>query len=257
MGAVNALRDSFTLFQRDFGLALRRYARLPAAVRSTENDAAARAEQPNALLLHLPGVGWLVGIAACLVFALVALPVRENPWGAAVAAVACTFATVLLTRGLHERALVRAADALAPDASRAGTASGLGTLALVLVMAGKLVLLVALAAASEVALVATLFAAHVVSRFIPVAVAHGTAPAEVDRRALRIAALWSIVPLVLLVPAGGAALLLVPLLVAALAVYALLRSLRRRGTAFDDTVVGTVQQVSELAFYLGAVIAGG
>lgn len=104
---------------------------------------------------------------------------------------------------------------------------------------------------------AALFAAHVVSRFVPVVVAHWTTPADVDRRALRIAALWTLVPLALLVAAGGPALLLVPLVVAALAVLALLRFLRRRGAAFDDTVVGTVQQVCEAALYLGMVIGGG
>jgi adenosylcobinamide-GDP ribazoletransferase len=252
---VNALRDSFALFQRDFVLALRRFTRLPAG--SVDIDPTATEPSTPALLMHLPGVGWLVGITACLVFALVSLPLRDNPWSVAVAAVASTFATVLLTGALHESALYRAGDALEARLPGAPASAGFGPLVLLLVLAAKFVLLAALAAASEAAVMATLFAAHVASRFVPVAVAHWTTPADVDRRALRTAALWPIVPLALMAAAGGPALLLVPLVVAALAVYALLRFLRRRGTAFDDTVVGTVQQVCELAFYLGAVMGGG
>lgn len=254
MRVVNALRDSFAWFQRDFGLALRRYTRLPSAA-GLPDDAATAAAPPHALLPHLPGVGWLVGLAACLAFALVALPVRANPWGALVAAMACTVATALLTGAMHESALFRTAETAQ---GRAGAAvAGSGTLALLLVVGGKLVLLAALAAASEAAVMAGLFAAHVVSRFVPVAVAHWTTPAEVDGRAVRTAGLWTIVPLALLLAAGGPALLLVPLVVAALAVLALLRWLRRRGAAFDEKATGTLQQVGEAAFYLGMVIGGG
>lgn len=249
---MNALRDSFALFQRDFGLALRRYTRLPAVGGMPDPASEAPDRHPNALLLHLPGVGWLVGMLACLVFATVSLLLRENTWSALVAAVASTIATVLLTGALHEGALYRQAQGLEGPAT-----SGYGPLALLLLLAAKFVLLAALADASEAAVMAALFAAHVVSRFVPVVVAHWTTPADVDRRALRIAALWTLVPLALLVAAGGPALLLVPLVVAALAVLALLRFLRRRGAAFDDTVVGTVQQVCEAALYLGMVIGGG
>ncbi len=251
---MNALRDSFVLFQRDFGLALRRYTRLREG--SVDVDLAAPGPSATALLAHLPGVGWLVGLAGCLVFALVSLPLRDNPWSVAVAAVASTIATVLLTGALHERALYRSAEEL--QARLPGeTSGGTGSLTLLLLLAAKIVLLAALAAASEAAVMATLFAAHVVSRFVPVAVAHWTTPSEVDGRALRTAALWPIVPLALLVPAGGAPLLVVPLVAAALAVYALLRFLRARGKAFDDGVVGSVQQVCEVAIYLGAAMGGG
>jgi adenosylcobinamide-GDP ribazoletransferase len=252
---VNALRDSFSLFQRDFALALRHYTGLRTT--AVDVDLAAPEDATTGLLAHLPGVGWLVGLAGCLLFALVSLPLRDNPWSVAVAAVASTIATVLLTGALHESALYRRAETLEGRLPGAATSSGLGSLALLLVLAAKFVLLAALAAASEAAIMATLFAGHVFSRFVPVAVAHWTTPAQVDRRALRTAALWVVVPLALLVPAGGLALLIVPLVVAGLAVYALLHFLRRRRTAFDDTVVGTVQQVCEVAFYLGAVMGGG
>jgi len=253
IGGVNALRDSFALFQRDFALAVRRYTALPTPAAAPSEEPRA----PHALLLHLPGIGWLAGLVACLVFAVVSLVLLANPWSATVAAVATTLATVLLTGGLHERALHQAAENLAPAGSGAGGSSGGGTLALVLVLAAKLALLAALAAASEAAVMAALFAAHVISRFVPVAIAHWTSPADVDGRALRTASLWTLVPLVLLAAAGGPALLLAPLLVAALAVYALLRFLRRRGAAFDDRVAGAVQQVCEVAFYLGTLIGGG
>jgi adenosylcobinamide-GDP ribazoletransferase len=102
-----------------------------------------------------------------------------------------------------------------------------------------------------------LFAAHVTSRYLPLVVAHRLAPGAVDQRALGLSALWCLVPLLLMVPVGGPGFLGMALLAAVLAAFVMLHILRRRGSGFDDGVLGAVQQVCEVAFYLGAAVAAG
>jgi adenosylcobinamide-GDP ribazoletransferase len=249
---MTALRESFELFSRDFVLALRRFTRLRPGV---QHDAAA-SRDGAAALAHLPGVGWLVGMVACLVFALVSLLLRGNPWSPAVAAVFSTLATVMLTGALHEGALFRTADRLeaAPDAP---PGSALGVIASLLLIAGKLALIAAVAAASEAAVMTALFAGHVTSRYLSLVVAHRLAPDAVDQRAVGWSALWCLVPLLLMVPVGGPAFLGMALLAAVLAGFVMLHILRRRASGFDDGVLGAVQQVCEVAFYLGAAVAAG
>jgi adenosylcobinamide-GDP ribazoletransferase len=246
---VTALRDSFEVFAREFMLALRRFTRLRPGVQD---------EHPtdgSAALAQLPGVGWLVGMIACLVFALVSVLLRGNPWSPAVAAVFSTLATVMLTGALHEGALFRTADRL--EAVPDSPGSAMGVIASLLLIAGKLALIAALAAASEAAVMAALFAAHVTSRYLPLAVAHWLAPGTVERRALGLSAIWCVVPLLLMIPVRGPAFLGLALLAAVLAAFVMLHLLRRRASGFDDGVLGAVQQVCEAAFYLGAAVAAG
>lgn len=250
---MTALRDTFDPFVRDCALALARFTRL----RPRLPDAAALPSASGpAALAQVPGVGWLVGMVACLVFALVSVLLRGNPWSPAVAAVFSTLATVMLTGALHEGALFRTADRL--DAAQPGASgSALGVIASLLLIAGKLALLAALAAASEIAVMSALFAAHVVSRYLPLVVAHRLAPATLEPRALGLSALWCLVPLLLMVPAGGAAFLGTAMLFSVAAAFAMLHYVRRRRAPFDDGVFGAVQQVCEAGFYLGAAIAAG
>ena len=248
---MTALRTTFDHFIRDCSLALARFTRLRPRPPGME---AAAAPSGAASLAQVPGVGWLAGMVACLVFALVSVLLRGNPWSPAVAAVFSTLATVLLTGALHEGALFRTADRL--DAAQPGASgSALGVIASLLLIAGKLALLAALAAASGIAVMAALFAAHVVSRYLPLVVAHWLEPAALAPRALGLSALWCLVPLLLMVLAGGAAFLGSALLVSAAAALAMLHYVRRRRAPFDDGVLGAVQQVCEAAFYLGAAIA--
>lgn len=236
------IRDTLNLFVRRFALALQNSTRLRAAGMAAPGP---EADLERASHAHLPGVGALVGIAACLAFAVVSLAVGETLWTPLVAAVACTMATVALTGALHEGALVRVAEA---------TGAGHGMLAAVLVLAAKFGLLAALADVSEPAVITALLAAHVVSRFMLV-VAHWAASPDSDTRGLRVAALWCVVPLVLLVPAGGVDFLLLPLVFGGLACFAFLRWCRGRGDVPAADRPGAVQQVCELAFYFGAAIA--
>lgn len=244
---MTSLRDTLNLFARRFVLALQTSTRVrPGGTLAP--PATPGADLVHASVAHVPGAGWLVGIAACLVFALVSLALRDNPWGPAAAAIACTFATLCLTGAIHEKALFRTADSLEPPAS------GTGVLALVLLLPAKFVLLAALATASEPAVMAALFAGHVVSRFALV-VTQWAGSTEADARSLRVGALWCAVPLLLMVPAGGVAFLLLPLAAAALAVFGALRFLRGQPQSPAADRPGVAQQVAEVAFYFGAAIA--
>jgi adenosylcobinamide-GDP ribazoletransferase len=69
---------------------------------------------------------------------------------------------------------------------------------------------------------------------------------------VRVAALWCLVPLALMLLAESVAFLALALLAAAVAWIALLRFFRRQPGGFDDARAAALQQACEVAFYLGA-----
>lgn len=242
-------RNTLNLFARRFTLALHDSTRMRAG--EAWSSAATPGPEPElAATAHLPGVGWLVGIAACLVFAVFSLALGGTAWAPLVAAIACTAATAMLTGARNESALYRFADQAGGDAPGAGH----GVLALVLLLSAKFALLAALADASEPAVVTALFAALVVSRFMQL-VAHWAASAGSDSRSLGVGALWCVVPLVLMAAGGGLVFMLVPVALSSLACFAVLRWCRARADLPTAERPGAVQQVCEVVFYLGAAIA--
>jgi adenosylcobinamide-GDP ribazoletransferase len=242
-----ALRDSLHVFARQFALALQQSTRLRFGnAWAAPIDVGADAE--HASEAHLPGAGWIVGLVACLSFAVVALLLRGNPWGPPAAAIVSIAATLLMTGAQAESALFRAADGATPSADGA-SASGRGVMALVIVLVGKTVLLAALASVSEARVMAALFAGQVLSRLAPLVLAQQAL--QRDPRVLRVAALWCVAPVLLMIPAGGAPFPVLGLLVGALACYALLRTLR---TAPNTELIAGSQVLCELGFYLGAAI---
>lgn len=232
------LRNHLSLFT----LALHRSTRVRVGAPATDP---ADAEAVRASAAHLPGAGWVVGLAACLVFALVALPLRGSAYSPLAAAVAALMATALLTGARSERGLFHVAEAIEPRA-------GLGNLALVLVTLAKVALLCVMATVSEAGILSALFAGVVLSRFA--ALLAGQWLAGENGRTLPVAALWCVVPLLLMVAARGPVFPVLALLATALACYALLRFFRARGTPGSEDAAGATQQVGELAFYLGAAI---
>lgn len=221
---------------------------------------------------HFPGVGWLVGACAAVVFALVHVGLA-GPAGALAAAVLSTAATVCLTGGFHEDGLADTADGLGGAADRAraleimkdSRVGSYGVLALVLALVAKCALLAVLAAPSRegaAGVLSALLAAHVLSRLAPLGLirwlphvgdaAHSKSKPLADviePRALAVGVLWSLPALALLAAAHGLPRALAAVLVAALAAAWVGRWLRRRLGGFTGDGLGTAQQLSEIAIY--------
>lgn len=242
------------------------------------SPADAGANLPLAHAIHFPGVGWVAGLLACTVFALLGLALPDSPYAPLAAAVGCTIATLWLTGAAHEKALARKADQLGigKDANtgmiaRPSGQAGLdGGLVLGLTLAGKLALLAVLAAQSPAAVLAALLAAQTISRFwplllprhLPLMSASSTAPAHplevrMGHRALGLAALWCLPPLAIAAWAGGVPFTLLGVLLSGLALWGVQAFLRRRLKGYDGESLDASQQVCELAFYLGAAIGLG
>jgi adenosylcobinamide-GDP ribazoletransferase len=219
---------------------------------------------------YFPAVGLIVGFACAAVLWLAA---QSLPLSLAV--VLSTIAGVLLTGAFHEDGLADYADAAGGSAtrermldimkdSRIGT---YGALALILAMAVKLLALFELAARDLTLAGATLIAAHGASRFCGVTVMFAQAYVRDDDTArakpvahaltrvdLAVAALW-------LLPAGAA------LWAASASWFALLaaaggavavriwlgRAFMRRLQGYTGDCLGAMQQVSEIAIYLGVL----
>lgn len=241
-------------FVRHYLVALQGATRLPVA--GAVARAGAGPELAAGSAPHLPGVGLLVGAAACVCFALVALLLPYSPATPLAAALLSVVATVLLTGAAHEQGLARALG-------QRGAAGDLGTLALVLVVSIKVALLAVLASQSEAGVLAALLAGHVVSRFWPLGLGYALPfagssldPAEVpvDRDGLLVAALWCMPAVLLMLFVGGAVFVLLALVASGLALYALLRHYRQGLRSLTPDSLGAAQQVCEAAFYLGAAI---
>jgi hypothetical protein len=119
-----------------------------------------------------------------------------------------------------------------------------------LLLTGKMVLLASLAAVSEGRVMAALFAGQVLSRLAPLVLSQNEARGA-QTRIVQWGALWCVVPLLLMVPAGGAPFAVLALLAGALACYALRRISLDTSSA---ALVAASQPVCEVAFYLGAAI---
>jgi adenosylcobinamide-GDP ribazoletransferase len=198
---------------------------------------------------HWPGIGLLAGMAGCLALALVSVPLPQGALSPLVAAVAATIATVALTAAAHEVQLLRDA----------------GVVALVLTLALKLALLGVLGTQSAAGVLAALLAAHPVSRLwalllawsLPFSAGAGGEQATAlrprpDRAGLVAAAPWCVLPLLLMLVAGGLPFLLLALLASALAFAWLRWRARQRAGGVTLDAVGAAQQIGEAAIYLGA-----
>lgn len=269
---MTALRHNVDSFFRHYLLAVQFFTRIP--VRGElAGWVGFTPEMLRASAVHFPGVGWLVGMAACVSFAVVSLGLPDAPMTPLAAAIACTIATALLTGAFHEDGLADLVDGLGGSAdrsraldimkdSRVGT---FGALALVLVVGAKVSLLAVLAARSPGAVLTVLLAAHTISRFWPLVIIH-TLPHlgdvavskskpladSIDRRSLLLAAAWCIVPAALMALAHGVAFLLGAILLSGVALVVMRRWLQRRLQGFTGDGLGATQQVCEVAFYLGA-----
>lgn len=184
--------------------------------------------------MHLPGIGWLVGIVAAVSFALLSLLLRGGTWVSMAASVGSIIATVLFTGAAGEKAFEQL----------------YGSLALLLAILAKVSLVAVLAGQSNAGVLAALVAAHTLSRFA----AH-TMPEPTEGRRMLIAAAWCVLPLLLAMFARGPLFVALAMSFTAIAWWCMKRLLMRRPQPDADDALGVTQQVCEIAFYLGAAIA--
>ena len=272
MRAYSVLR-----FLRHFLLALQFFTRIPVTGRLA-NWVGFSTTMLRASAAHFPGVGWVVGGLTALVFAgLIALLPRlpESVW---VAAVLSTVFSVLLTGAFHEDGLADTADGLggamtrerALDIMKDSRIGTYGTVALVLAIFAKLSLLVLLTRVDLRLGVATLFLAHVTSRFTPLflirAMDHvGDTPQSkskplaenISTAAVGVGLVWwglALLAMFSFLPVwpwwAGA-------LGAAVMAAWMARRLQQRLQGYTGDGLGATQQLSELGFYLGMALAVG
>jgi adenosylcobinamide-GDP ribazoletransferase len=238
---------------------------------------------------HFPGVGWLVGGLVSALSALLLWALPYNTFAPLVVATLGTSFSILLTGAFHEDGLADVADGLGGslDRNRAleimkdSRVGAFGAIAIVSALLIKVALLAQLAALGYGLLCMGLFAGHVVSRTWPlllirllphvgdVAGSKSKPLADQITAAALIAALvWCLSALALVVwvqaqwgvvAAGHDAwALLEPLaaalLASAMAFWILWRWFAKRLQGFTGDCLGTVQQVCELAFYLGLAL---
>ncbi len=232
----------------------------------------------NASSAHFPGVGWPVAAVAVGCYAALYQGLGAGAMVPLAAAVFSTIATVLLTGGFHEDSIADVADGLGGAASREraleimkdSRIGAFGAMALVLALLAKTSLLAHLGTHGLGAALAALVGGHVLSRFWPLLLIHSMAyvsdPGQSKSKplaerttpgALAAGVLWCIVPLALVWQTQSAAFLIASMLVSALGAMYLQWRFARRLQGFTGDCLGTVQQVSEIGFYLGAALALG
>ena len=134
-------------------------------------------EMQRASAAHLPGVGWLVGLWAALLVALVQWLTLHGPWTPLLAAVISTAGTLWLTGGFHEDGLADVADGLggfvpperALEIMKDSRLGSYGVMTLVMVLLTKVTLIAVLMSSlkpfwSPLPIMALLCSAHVLSR---------------------------------------------------------------------------------------------
>lgn len=226
---------------------------------------------------HFPGVGWLVGGLAALLYAALVRALPDASYTPLVLAVLTTVFTVLLTGAFHEDGLADVADGLGAAAEREraldimkdSRVGAFGALALVLALLTKVALLALLGEADPVLACGALFFGHVLSRFLPLWLIRllphvgDTARSkskpladQISAAGLAVATLWTGAAVALaawwlpdarLWIGGGVA--------AALAWVWMWRLFVRRLQGYTGDCLGATQQVCEIAIYFGLAVA--
>lgn len=216
---------------------------------------------------YLPLVGWLIGLIGAAVYWLAAqlLPVD-------LAVVLAMAATIRATGAFHEDGWADTCDGLgggwtkdqALAIMKDSRIGSYGAIGLVLLLLAKYLALADLGADDDYPVLAALLVAHPLSRLAAVSVMavldyarsdDSAKSAPVARRPdageLGIATLAGVLPLLLL-PAAAA---LTALGLAAVVVVMALRTFARRLGGYTGDTLGAVQQLSEIAIYLGVLAA--
>ena len=264
-------------FLRHYLLAVQFFTRIPVTGRLA-NWVGYSPAMLRASAAHFPGIGWLAALLSAAVYAALHWALAPNPLAPAVAAVGCTIATVLLTGGFHEDGLADVADGLggsveterALDIMKDSRIGAYGTLALVLALLAKVVLLALLGSHSLAAALTALAGAHVLSRLWPLCIVRSlphvgdTARSkskpladQISPGALAAAVLWCFPALALVQQAPAALFLGAGVVASMVAAWRMQRLFARRLGGFTGDCLGATQQVGEIAFYLGAALTLG
>lgn len=265
----------FLKFIRHYLLAVQFFTRIPVTGRLAEWVGFSPA-MLRASAAHFPGVGWVVGASSAVVlWGLVwVLPeVSASSW---VAAVLCTVFSVLLTGAFHEDGLADTADGLgggmnrerALDIMKDSRVGTYGALALVLIVFSKVSLLALLLQWSAWHAVLAVFGAHVVSRFMPLFIIRSLPHVgdtqqskskpladQIGNSSLLAATVWAALAFGLLYALAPGVPWWAGALGALVALGYMLRLLKRRLAGFTGDGLGATQQLCEVAFYFGLIVA--
>ena len=280
-----------TQFIRHYLLALQFFTRIPVAGRLAA-WVGFSPEMLRASAAHFPGVGWLVGL---LMAGLSGLLLAALPGGGFAPLIVATIGTafgILLTGAFHEDGLADVADGLGGSLQREraleimkdSRVGAFGAIAIVMALLVKVALVAQLASMDEGLMCAGLFLAHVVSRTWPLllirllphvgdAAGSKSKPLadQISLPALAVAWVWCIAAFVLVVwlqeslqwvvsaelAANFEAGLVGALAASALAFVWMGRWFAKRLQGFTGDCLGATQQICELAFYLGFLLAWG
>lgn len=219
----------------------------------------------NDSVQYFPLVGLVVGAIAALVFWLAHL-VLPLP----IAVLLSMGASIYLTGAFHEDGLADAADGLGGgwqkeqvltimQDSRIGS---YGAVALLMVLLTKFQALIHL---NAMLLPLVLIVAHTLSRFAAVVViytqsyvrAEGKSKplaTHLSRQQLLIAAFFGVLPLILFALYIGQPLVLISVLPVVMVWWWFSRLLKRRLGGYTGDCLGAMQQITELAFYIGVLM---
>ena len=261
-------------FLRHYLLALQFFTRIPVTGKLAQWVGYSPA-MLRASAAHFPGVGWLVGAMVAGVSVLLLKVLPPSAYVPLVVAVLGTAAGVWLTGAFHEDGLADVADGLggSPQREQAllimkdSRVGAFGALALVLMLLAKVSLLALIGSISAVAMCLGLFAAHVVSRMLPLVLIRAmphvgdTATTkskpladQISTTSLVVAVLWSAGALAGVYFAYDGINLIVPVFAAVVALLWMWRLFWRRLQGFTGDCLGATQQVCELAFYFGLAL---
>ena len=274
---------------RHYLLALQFFTRIPVAGRLAHWVGFSPA-MLRASAAHFPGVGWLLGIVQALLGVLLLRCLPAGPQTPLVVASLGCVVGLLLTGAFHEDGLADVADGLGGSYDRVraleimkdSRVGAFGAIAVAMALLLRVALLAQLASLGPAVLVCSLFLAHVTSRSWPLCtirllvhvgdVAGSKSKPLADQisgSSLFVAALWCGTAVALsgllatycttgAVYLGHAAWLALVLgggLGSALAWLWSWRWFARRLQGFTGDCLGATQQVCELAFYLGVLLA--
>ena len=275
-------------FVRNYLLALQFFTRIPVTGRLAD-WVGYSPQMLRASAAHFPGVGCLVGalVAALSAALLWALP--AGGFSPLIVAALGTAFGILLTGAFHEDGLADVADGLggsyqrerALEIMKDSRVGAFGAIAIVVALLVKVALVAQLASMGAAVLCSAAFLAHVVSRTWPLLIIRALPHVgdiagskskplaeQITWVALAVALLWCLLAVLVVlgvevsgmqvtltrgqrwgIPVAGA------LLASALAFAWMLRMFAKRLQGFTGDCLGATQQVCELAFYLGFLLA--